>query len=69
MYKRPMSELLCNVSSVEDAVRFGGLLEIGKNTIKELIDANRQRATAEIAEGLNLWNSTIHGHCKENPPL
>ena len=53
-----------NNFDVEDAPRSGRPVEAGEDTIKALIDANRQITTREIAERLNLSNSTVHDHLK-----
>ena len=49
---------------VEDAPRSGRPVEADEDTIKALIDANRRITTREIAERLNLSNSTVHDHLK-----
>ncbi|CAK9827579.1 Histone-lysine N-methyltransferase SETMAR [Anthophora retusa] len=49
----------------EDAPRSGRSVEADKDTIKALIDANRRITTREIAERLNLSNSTVHDHLKD----
>ena len=53
---------------VEDAPRSGRPVEEhnrpDEDTIKALIDANRRITTREIAERLNLSNSTVHDHLK-----
>ena len=49
---------------VEDAPRSGRPVEADEDTIKALIDANRRITTCEIAERLNLSNSTVHDHLK-----
>ena len=48
---------------VEDAPH-SGRSEADEDTIKALIDANRRITTREIAETLNLSNSTVHDHLK-----
>ena len=42
--------------------RSGRLVEADEDTIKALIDVNRRITTREIAERLNLSNSTVHDH-------
>ncbi len=49
---------------VEDARHSGRTFEADEDTIKALIDANRRITTREIAERLNLSNSTVHDHLK-----
>lgn len=49
---------------VEDAPRSGRPVKADEDTIKALIDANRRITTREIAERLNLSNSTVHDHLK-----
>ncbi|XP_025264307.1 histone-lysine N-methyltransferase SETMAR-like [Camponotus floridanus] len=49
---------------VEDVPRSGRPVEADEDTIKALIDANRRITTREIAERLNLSNSTVHDHLK-----
>jgi [histone H3]-lysine36 N-dimethyltransferase SETMAR len=49
---------------VEDAPRSGRAVEADEDTIKVLIDENRRIITREIAERLNLSNSTVHDHLK-----
>lgn len=49
---------------VEDAPRSGRPVEADDDTIKALIDANRRITIREIAERLNLSNSTVHDHVK-----
>ncbi|XP_046813879.1 histone-lysine N-methyltransferase SETMAR-like [Vespa crabro] len=49
---------------VEDAPRSGRPVEANKDTIKALVDANRQITTREIGERLNLLNLTVYGHLK-----
>lgn len=46
------------------APRSGRPVEDDEDTIKALIDANRRITTLEIAERLNLSNSTVHDHLK-----
>ena len=48
---------------IEDAPRSGRPVE-AEDTIKALIDANWRITTREIAERLNLSNSTVHDHLK-----
>lgn len=54
----------CGNFDVEDAPRSGRPVEADEDTIKALIDANRRITTREIAERLNLSNSTVHDHLK-----
>jgi ATP/maltotriose-dependent transcriptional regulator MalT len=49
---------------VEDEPRSGRPVEVIEIIIKALIDANRRITTREIAERLNLSNSTVHDHLK-----
>jgi len=49
---------------VEDAPRSGRPPKADENTIKALVDANRRITTRELAERLNLSNSTVHDHLK-----
>jgi len=49
---------------VEDAPRSGRPVEADEDQIKALIDANRRITTRDIAERLNLSNSTVHDHVK-----
>jgi [histone H3]-lysine36 N-dimethyltransferase SETMAR len=49
---------------IEDAPCSGRLVEADEDTIKVLIDENRRITTREIAERLNLSNSTVHDHFK-----
>ena len=49
---------------VEDAPRSRKPVEANEDTIKALIDTNRRITTCEIAERLNLSNSTVHDHLK-----
>lgn len=49
---------------VEDAPRCGRPVEANEGTIKALINANRRITTREIAEKLNLSNSTNYDHLK-----
>ena len=49
---------------VEDTPRSGRPVEADEDTIKALVDANRRITTREIAERLNLSNSTVHNHLK-----
>ena len=48
----------------EDAPRSGRPVEADEDTIKALIDANRRITTREIAERLNISNSTVHDYLK-----
>ena len=48
---------------VEDAPRSGRPVEADEDTIKAF-DANRRKTTREIAERLNLSNSTVNDHLK-----
>lgn len=49
---------------LKDAPRPGRPLEADVDQIKSLVDANRRITTREIAERLNLSNSTVHKHMK-----
>lgn len=49
---------------IEDAPRFGKLVEADKDGIKALIDANQRITTRKIVRRLNLLNSTIHDQLK-----
>jgi len=62
-------KLVCKIRSgnfdVEDASRSGRpVSKADEDTIKALIDANRRITTREIAERLNLSNSTVRDHLK-----
>ena len=62
--RTPVPKLVCKFRSgnfdVEGAPRSGKPVEADEDTIKALIDANRRITTREIAERLNLSNSTVH---------
>ena len=49
---------------VENASSSGRPFEANEGKIKASIDANRRVTTREIAEKLNLSNSTVHDHVK-----
>lgn len=49
---------------IEDAPRSRRPVKADEDTIKVLIDANRRITTCEVAERLNLSNSTVHDHLK-----
>ena len=49
---------------LKDAPRPRRLLEADLDQIKSLVDANQRITTGEIAEILNLSNSTVHKHMK-----
>lgn len=49
---------------LQDAARGGRPVEADDDKIQALVDANRRVTTREIAERLNLSNSTVHDHLK-----
>ena len=66
--RTPVPKLVCKISirqyDVKDVPRSGRPVEADEDTIKALIDANRRITTREIAERLNLSNSTVYDHLK-----
>ncbi|GIX93616.1 HTH_48 domain-containing protein [Caerostris extrusa] len=67
--RTPVPKLVCTIFfprnfDVEDVLRSNRPFEADEGKIKELFDTDHRITTREIAEKLNLSNSTFHYHVK-----